>query len=122
MSHNARGRLRPLGSIRANLKSGGSEKIPKIPSASSTNSSISKANLEISNHGILGNAMAVPPPKEKEKKEEKVKVQSAKSDSGSSTKSQESEYKRELQEAKVRIKDPQDVNDSFFNFFSFFFF
>lgn len=104
MSHNARGRLRPLGSIRANLKSGGSEKIPKIPSASSTNSSISKANLEISNHGILGNALAVPPPKEKEKKEEKVKVQSAKSDSGSSTKSQESEYKKELQEAKVRIK------------------
>ncbi|XP_061188557.1 mRNA export factor GLE1-like [Saccostrea echinata] len=100
MSHNGRGRFRPLGSIRANLKSGGSEKIPHIPSASSVSS---KVNLEKDNQGILGNALAVPPVKEK--KEEKVKVQSAKSDSGSSTKSQESEYKKELQDAKAREKD-----------------
>lgn len=98
MSHNGRGRFRPLGQIRANLKSGGTEKIPKLSSASSVTT---KANLEIDNQGILGNAMSVPPPKEKEKKEEKVKVQSAKSDSGSSTKSLESEYKKELQDAKV---------------------
>lgn len=100
MSHNGRGRFRPLGQIRVNLKSGGTEKIPKLPSTSSVNT---KANLEQDNQGILGNALSVPPPKEKEKKEEKVKVQSAKSDSGSSTKSQESEYKKELQEAKVSV-------------------
>lgn len=98
MSHNGRGRFRPLGQIRVNLKSGGTEKIPKLASTSSVNT---KANLEQDNQGILGNALSVPPPKEK--KEEKVKVQSAKSDSGSSTKSLESEYKKELQEAKVSV-------------------
>lgn len=104
MSHNGRGRFRPLGQIRVNLKSGGTEKIPKLASTSSVNT---KANLEQDNQGISGNALSVPPPKEKEKKEEKkeekVKVQSAKSDSGSSTKSLESEYKKELQEAKVSV-------------------
>lgn len=102
MSHNGRGRFRPLGQIRVNLKSGGTEKIPKLASTSSVNT---KANLEQDNQGISGNALSVPPPKEKEKKEEKVKVQSAKSDSGSSTKSLESEYKKELQEAKAKEKD-----------------
>lgn len=100
MSHNGRGRFRPLGQIRVNLKSGGTEKIPKLASTSSVST---KANLEQDNQGISGNALSVPPPKEKEKKEEKVKVQSAKSDSGSSTKSLESEYKKELQEAKVSV-------------------
>jgi hypothetical protein len=89
-------RYRPPGTIviGSTVKSRGTEKDKKIPSTSSANS---RASLQKNNQKfMIGNALAVRPPKEKE---EKVKVQLARSDS----KSQESNYKKELEEAKVSI-------------------
>ncbi|XP_048767683.2 uncharacterized protein LOC125674559 [Ostrea edulis] len=102
-AHNDKSRLyRPPGviAIGPNFTSKGTGKNQKIPSTSSANS---KSSLEKNNQKfIIGNAMAIPPPK---KKEEKVKVQLPRSDSTSGSKSQESQYKKELEEAKEKEKD-----------------